>query len=271
MSTRQSRSASIPIPRSSSSTSPARNIESVISIPFTASFTAPPRPRLASAQAIPISHHRSPDDPRAGVRGVRNSASSISPTRPTARSLTHSSPSVPLRSSPRSNGFEPRVIRADSSRTVDPACLPSSSSSLPRTRRPSATGPRASSNQRTLSGPLPPPSALPSTSFARPAYLEHSALRHMLQTEAPPSLPPSRKSGVLRRSLSPPSDSEDEGSPPPRRITPTVDPSPQVLNLPTRWSERYRHELLSISPDGRDVTYQGTHEFKFLLYCILIV
>ncbi|KAJ7139527.1 hypothetical protein C8R44DRAFT_764701 [Mycena epipterygia] len=257
MSTRQSRSASIPIPRSSSSTSPARNIESVISIPFTASYTAPPRPRLASAQAIPISQHRSGDDNRTSVRGVRNSASSISPTRPSARSLTHSSPSIPVRSSPRSNGFEPRVIRGDSSRSVDPACLPSSSSSLPRTRRPSATGPRAPSSHRTLSGPLSPPSPPRSTSFARPAYLEHSALRHILQTEAPPSLPPSRKAALSRRSSSPPSDSDDEGSPPPRRLTPTLDSSPQVLNLPTRWSERYRHELLSISSDGRDITYQG--------------
>ncbi|KAJ6573966.1 SPRY-domain-containing protein [Mycena vulgaris] len=257
MSTRQSRSASIPIPRTSSSTSPARNIESVISIPFTASHTAPPRPRLASAQAIPISHHRGADVPTASLRGVRNSAFSISPTRPSARSLTHSSPSIPVRSSPRSNGFEPRVIRADSSRSVDPACLPFSSTSLPRTRRPSATGPRTPSTHRTLSGSVPPPSPPRPTSFARPAYLEHSALRHMLQTEAPPSLPPSRKAGLVRRSLSPTSDSDDEGSPPPRRLTPALDPSPQVLNLPTRWSERYRHELLSISSDGRDVTYQG--------------
>lgn len=258
MSTRQSRSASIPIPRSSSSTSPARNIESVISIPFTAPYTAPPRPRLATAQAIPIVHHRSGDDPRAGVRGVRNSiAASISPTRPSARSLTLPSPSLPVRSSPRSNGFEPRVIRADSPRSVDPSCLPSSSSSLPRTRRASATGPRTPSSQRTLSGSLPQPSPPRPTSFTRPAYLEHSALRHLLQTEAPPALPPSRKAGPSRRPLTPSSDSEDDGSPPPRRLTPSVNPSPQVLNLPTRWSERYRHELLSISADGRDVTYQG--------------
>ncbi|KAF7340135.1 Ran-binding protein [Mycena venus] len=256
MSMRQSRSASIPIPRSSSSTSPARNIESVISIPFSASFTAPPRPRLATAQAIPIAHHRSADD-RAGVRGVRNSASSISPTRPSARSLTHSSPSLPVRSSQRSNGFEPRVIRADSPRSVDPASLPSTSSSLPRTRKASATGPRTPSSHRTVSGPLQPSSPPRPTSFTRPSYLEHSALRHLLQTEAPPTLPPSRKAGPSRRSLTPSTDSDDDGSPPPRRVTPTVNPSPQVLHLPTRWSERYRHELLSISTDGRDVTYQG--------------
>ncbi|KAJ7151584.1 SPRY-domain-containing protein [Mycena filopes] len=258
MSMRQSRSASIPIPRSSSSTSPTRNIESVISIPFTASYTAPPRPRLATAQAIPITHHRSTgDDPRASVRGVRNSAPSISPTRPSARSLTYSSPSIPLRSSPRSNGFEPRVIRADSSRSVEPAYLPSSSSSLPRARKSSASVPRAPSSHRTVSGPLPPPSPPRPTSFTRPAYLEHSALRHLLQTEGPPSLPPSRKAGPSSRRSSSPSDSDEDGSPPPRRVTPDVNTLPEVLNLPTRWSEHYRHELLSISPDGRDVTYQG--------------
>ncbi|KAF8213685.1 hypothetical protein K438DRAFT_1707519 [Mycena galopus ATCC 62051] len=255
MSMRQSRSASIPIPRSSSSTSPARNIESVISIPFTASYTAPPRPRLATAQAIPISQHRSGDDPRAGVRGVRNSAPSTSPTRPSARSFTHSSPSIPVRSAPRSHGFEPRVIRADSPRSIDPTSLPSSS--LPRARKPSATGLPAPSSHRTVSGPLPPASPPRPTSFTRPAYLEHSALRHLLQTEAPPSPPPSRKAGPSRRSLTPSTDSDDDGSPPPRRVVPTANPSPQVLQLPTRWSECYRHELLSISPDGRDVTYQG--------------
>ncbi|KAJ7618362.1 concanavalin A-like lectin/glucanase domain-containing protein [Mycena rosella] len=38
---------------------------------------------------------------------------------------------------------------------------------------------------------------------------------------------------------------------------PALDPSPQVLHLPSRWSERYRHDLLSVSTDGRDVTYSG--------------
>ncbi|KAJ7785713.1 concanavalin A-like lectin/glucanase domain-containing protein, partial [Mycena metata] len=60
-----------------------------------------------------------------------------------------------------------------------------------------------------------------------------------------------------RRASSPSTDSEeDDASPPPRRVTP-ANSLPQVLNLPTRWSEQYRHELLSISGDGRDVTYQG--------------
>ncbi|KAJ7630430.1 SPRY-domain-containing protein [Roridomyces roridus] len=227
MSVRQSRSASIPIPRTSSSTSPTRNIESVISIPFA---PPPPRPRLASAQVIPIAHHHS-DDPRASVRGARFGASSVSPTRPSAHSP----------------------------RTTDPACLSTSSSSsptLPRARRPSATGPRTPSSNRAVSG-LFPPAPAPRTSFTRPAYLEHSALRHLLQTESLPTIAPSRKQGQ-QRSLSPATDSDDEGSPPPRRATPVPDSSSQMLKLPTRMSESCRHELLSISPDGRDVTYQET-------------
>ncbi|KAK7064734.1 Ran-binding protein, partial [Favolaschia claudopus] len=255
MSMRQSRSATIPIPRSSSSTSPARNIESVISIPFAAPYTAPPRPRLATAQAIPIAHHRSAEG---SVRGARNSVPSLSPARPSARSFTHSSPVIPVRSSPRSTGFEPRVIHAASPRSTDPASVPSSST-VPRARKPSATGARAPTSHRTVSGPLHTTSPPRTTPFTRPAYLEHSALRDLLQTEAPPSMPAKRKvvQETSRRSLTPETESDDDGSPPPRRVPPTVTPSPQVLHLPTRWSERFRHELLSISPDGRDVTYQG--------------
>lgn len=31
----------------------------------------------------------------------------------------------------------------------------------------------------------------------------------------------------------------------------------QPLKLPTRWSEQDRHQNLSVSPDGRDLTYHG--------------
>ncbi|KAF7319872.1 Ran-binding protein [Mycena kentingensis (nom. inval.)] len=255
---RTARSASIPIPRNpSSSTSPARNnIESAIGMPFgAASYT--PSPRSRTTQPIPIAQNRS----EASVRGLRASAAaapSVSPTRPVARSLTHSSPSIIVRNSPRSSPFEPRVIRADSARSIDPACLPTSPSSpLPRTRRPSssANAARVSGSQRSASTSTHSLPVVPSTSFARPAYLEQSAMRHLLQTEPPPTLPPARKSGTASsRSMSPDSDSEDEGSPPPRQ---RLNASPEVLRLPTRFSERYRHDLLSISSDGRDVTYQG--------------
>ncbi|KAJ7071552.1 SPRY-domain-containing protein [Mycena amicta] len=259
---RSSRSASIPIPRNPTSSSPARNIESVISLPFgSASYTASPRSR--GPQPIPITLNRSAEDSRAGVRSVRSTiAASISPTRPAVRSLAQSSPSITTRNSPRSP-FEPRVIRADSPRSVatDPACLSTSPTSpLARPRRPSssATAPRASSSQRSPSGTAQNTPASQTTAFTRPAYLEESAMRHLLQTEAPPAILPTRKPGQpSRRSLSPSSDSEEEGSPPPQRPTPTLNASPEVLHLPTRWNEHCRHESLSISPDGRDITFQG--------------
>ncbi|KAF7306438.1 Ran-binding protein [Mycena indigotica] len=262
---RPARSASIPIPRNTVTSSSARNIESVISLPFGSSpFT--PSPRSRGPQPIPIAQNRSAEEQRTSVRNVRGSSSvatSISPTRPAARSLTHSSPNLITRSSPRSSPFEPRVIRAESVRvaTIDPACLSTSpSSSLPRTRRPSSTvtTPRVSSSHRNPSGITQTTPALQLPTFARPTYLEESALRHLLQTEAPPSISPHRKSAQSnQRSLSSSSDSDEEGSPPPRRRNPTSYASPDVLRLPTRWSETYRNDLLSISADGRDITFQG--------------
>lgn len=32
------------------------------------------------------------------------------------------------------------------------------------------------------------------------------------------------------------------------------------LKLPTRWSERIRHQSLSVSPDGRELTFNGLHD-----------
>ena len=37
------------------------------------------------------------------------------------------------------------------------------------------------------------------------------------------------------------------------------------LKLPTRWSERIRHPSLSVSPDGRELTFNGIyHPFPLL-------
>ncbi|CAK5279857.1 unnamed protein product [Mycena citricolor] len=249
MSTRQSRSGSIPTPRAGSSTSPTRNIESVISIPFSTYNAPPPRPRISTAQPISV-QYRNSDDPRAR----RSNPASLPPTRSSAaRSMSYSAPGISLRSSSRPSTFEPRIVRADS---ADPACLPSSSSassfSIPpaRPRRTSAAG--VQTQRATLAPAANVTVPARPTPFTCPAYLEHSALRHLLQTEAPPVLPPSRKAAVTRRSPTP-SDSDDDGSPPPRRSTSMS----MNITIPTRWSERHRHETLSISEDGRDVTYQG--------------
>lgn len=266
---RHGRSSSIPIPRTAaSSTSPNRNIEAVISIPFSAGVGR--RPRL-SATSIPQSSTLTDGIGSYGVRGSSTFASSPS-TRPTARSLTLAS-AIPNRGSPRSTGtFEPRVIRADTSRGSDNPCLPSSSTSPTRIRRSSAAGVRAPSSQRRSPGRGLNVTPAPPVSFPRPAYLEHSSLRHLLRTEAPPSRNADGNMGEIdffinrpntsRSSMSPQTDSDDESNiSVPRDLPPTlphvVVASSDTLRLPTRWSEQDRSPYLSVSADGRDLTYHG--------------
>ncbi|KAI0271606.1 hypothetical protein BC834DRAFT_1025347 [Gloeopeniophorella convolvens] len=243
--------------------------------------------------------------PRAPLPPLEDIISSLSPTNTRL-------PSVPIpRPSPRSiptvgtlshSPTFPRIIRASNATSppaqstglswADVACSPPLSTSPTRTRRPSA-GPlslRSPSLHRPGShphaGPSSPHSALHQTPapFPRPAYLEHSALRHLLQTELPPNLPPSRYSqstfyqplprqnhASLTPALIDDSDAESSASPPPR-LTPqgpastgTKSPhegvamvgSSPVFRLPTRWSEQDRHSYLSVSSDGRDLTYHG--------------
>ena len=250
MTSRQTRSPSIPIPRSTSAT-PGR--------PFTPII----RPRISSAGT---SIHRAVDEYRslsvAGMRGSSSLATS-SPMRMTTRSFAHSS-GMPNRISPRSlTVFEPRVIR-DTSRTTDNLCASSSSTSPSRNRRPSTAETKISSTQKPSVAYPPTPTPAPNT-FPRPAYLEHSALRHLLQTDSPPNLPLLRTNGEVQfsatraRAPSTPTDSDDESN---VSLPQEVPPAPlfshyPILRLPTRWSEKYRHPSLSISSDGRELSFQG--------------
>ncbi|KAG5646863.1 hypothetical protein DXG03_001939 [Asterophora parasitica] len=267
MTTRPTRSASIPIgPRGASSHSPGgRNIESVISIPFAAA----PRPRISSAQSIPRS---TVDDHRGlgvsyGARGSSSTAIATSPPRPTARSMAFNSASG-RHSYRASSTFEPRVIRAggEVSHSVDAACLPSTSPVRPRRQSTTASG-RGASTQRPIPGVAVPASQAPPVSFPRPSYLDHSVLRHLLQIDTPPTLPPSRKADpahehhVVSSPITATSDSDEESNvSPPRELRSAplpVVPQNQILRLPTRWSDQFRHALLSVSGDGRDLTYHG--------------
>lgn len=119
-------------------------------------------------------------------------------------------------------------------------------------------------------GPFPADSA----PFPRPAYLDHSALRHLLQTDAPfqPSssskLDPAARTeyagGRRRAQRSPSFDSDEEDTIPPSEMSSRQQQennplmSSALLRLPTRWSEEYRSPMLSVSADGRDLTYQGS-------------
>ena len=150
----------------------------------------------------------------------------------------------------------------------------------------------ASPNQRAGSHTIPQLSSpqsvspLPSVPFQRPAYLEHSSLKHLLQTEFPPLLPPGRYGrdvDVLdddqnfrnatqpypRRRRTPLIESDDEDPfTPPREVPPLVSAYPPsstlspVLRLPTRWSDQDRHLSLSVSSDGRELTFVGKLGFQ---------
>jgi Ran-binding protein 9/10 len=185
--------------------------------------------------------------------------------------------------------FEPRVIRSPGvsrGSCVDIALLPSATgnqrvstsntqSAIPISQRAeSFTSSQLSSHQ--------PVGPLPSVPFQRPAYLEHSSLKHLLQTEFPPLLPLGRYGNDIsaldddqnsrnatlsfpRRRRTPLIESDDEDPfTPPREFPPSISAYPPgsialspVLRLPTRWSDQDRHLSLSVSSDGRELTFVG--------------
>lgn len=254
MNTRPSRSSSIPIPRSSLSSGPNRNIESLISIP---QYGSPSRPQRHNA----ASHaYRS-------ISGSNNNPSA-SPTRnPHSASI-----SVPARNSMHS--FEPRIIRGSgtemqpSSGSECPTLSqPQLSTSHSHTRRASMTSLRTS-NKSLKTQHIARPA---SVTFSRPAYLEYSSLRHLLQVEVPTSPVSTRRAdlSVAARSqpysaaMSPPSDIDDDSTatPPPRDLHPPPTSPPLAtqdtpFRLPTRWSDH--HQNLSLSSDGRELTCDGS-------------
>ncbi|KAH9913132.1 SPRY-domain-containing protein [Epithele typhae] len=267
MATRHSRSASIPIPP----TSVARNLESVIPLSFNPS--APARPRLSSigTSASPIFAHPTTSP----ARSVSMSYASAIATSPRGR------PTGPSQASP-TPLFEPRIIRAAPSPNPsrDAACNPASAS--PTHTRRLSSGIRA----HTPHGPTAPAHRTPSSTtvghalpqgFPRPAYLESSSLRSMLYTEAPriparfpvtahdsrssaSPAPPVIPYPYLGRELTPVVDSDDESlttSPPPTVGGVTMISTNTVLMLPTRWSEQERAPSLSVSLDGRELTFTG--------------
>jgi len=230
------------------------------------SYPAVVRPRTSGA--LSLVHRAAADYRNLSVTGIRGSSSlaTTSPIRAT-RSGTHTS-ALSNRTSPRSlTTFEPRVIRAETSQNSDSPCAPSSSTPPTRTQRSGGSDSKFSTVQSSSAGPRPstPP---PSNTFPRPSYLEHSSLRDFLQPEALsdalPS-PPLRTVGeaqfnVTRRRASPSQlDSDDEGtfSPPREASLPPYFSHYPILRLPTRWSDQTRHLLLSISSDGRELSYQG--------------
>ncbi|GJE96818.1 SPRY-domain-containing protein [Phanerochaete sordida] len=279
MAARPSRSASIPIPGST-----GRSIEDIISMPFTS--TTPSRARLVSGTRLHIPS--SPERPLSG-----RMAASTSPVRTVSGGYPTAWARPPAQHTASAPVFEPRIIRA----TAEPGCTPAPATpvqlSPSRTRRPSvrrqsttAAPTIATTTPRTSAPPIAASSSSSSTAaptaFPRPAYLEHSALRDLLYTDAAPSHAPSSVAETatasrmstpvpvpypyLRRDTSPGMDTDEESmgsSPPPISRTPAPAPAPgalltnPALRLPTRWSEQDRHHLLTVSGDGRELTFYG--------------
>ena len=254
MNTRPSRSSSIPIPRSTSSSGANRNIESLISIPQYGSS----RSQRHNAERLHPSH---------AFRSTSGNPSASPIQNPRSVSI-----SVPGRNSTQTS-FEPRIIRGSGTERTEPSpgseCpTPSQQLSTPhsQTRRASVTNLRTSNKSLT-----PQLIARPtSVTFSRPAYLEYSSLRHLLQAEVPVSPLSSRRadSSVSVRSqsysvaMSTSSDIDDDGSatPLPHDLRPISASLPLAtqdtpFRLPTRWGDH--HPNLSLSLDGRELTYEG--------------
>lgn len=266
MNPRPSRSSSIPIPRSASASNPARSIEALIPIPF-----VPPPARHIQGAGSSYSARTSTEPRRVGSsEGVRGSSSfygriSTSPTRSYSLQSASLASSIPGRSASRST-YEPRVVRGTSSERVSASDLeygPQPSTSPSHNRRSSL---RASASQKPIV-PLHVVSRTTPVAFPRPTYLDHSSLRHLLQTEAPILPIPTRKIEVSSHPSGRPHYSDDDddstslSSSPAQNSTAARStgfiPQDKILKLPTRWSDQDRHTHLNVHPDGRELTHQG--------------
>ena len=257
-------------------------------MPFSA--TTATRPRLVSGGSTRAAVAPSPE--RTTTGRVASPASPVRTLSAGYATALHRGPSQ----SPTATYFEPRVIRPTSSTgyTADSSvCVPTS---VTRTRRPSvprvtnlSTASISPSVLRS-SVPLPStqttPTAPQSPPFQRPTYLEQSSLRDLLYTDAPPprssnpltselahhgqsswaNTPPPAPYPYLRRDQSPSADTDEESvasPPPPPSQSARATPAPStllthpVLRLPTRWNEQDRHPALTVSSDGRELTFYG--------------
>ena len=142
--------------------------------------------------------------------------------------------------------FEPRVIRA-APESSHPPCQPLNS------RSSSILRPAASQS-------IPSVQHSTSPSFLRPSYLENSAFRQLLLLEQPLYTIPSRKLDSMRThpsALPASSDSDDDSTATPPRDT-VLPPKEYSFKLPTCWSDQDRHNLLNVSLNGRELSYQGS-------------
>lgn len=168
-----------------------------------------------------------------------------------------------------SSSFQPRVIRASSSavaashdpisygtrHSVSPVRHRAQSSSL--LSRPQVT-PRVHSTA--LRAQEPP--------FETPAYLSHVVLSNLFHGGPPPLQTHILESRVTSEAPSSMTDSDESTQGDPhipgfRRRHRHTSPKelvswPTILPLPTQWSESDKSPHLTVGPDGRDVSFNGT-------------
>lgn len=234
------------------------------------------RPNRAAPIPIPM--------PPSGVRSLDN-AISIPHRFPSSSSFAMSPPSL-VRSVPRASlsssrgsprvPYEPRIIRASNPTPTD-RCLQPPATTHGRRASASAHPARSATRSSPATQADAPAQVVTTDTFPRPAYLDHSTFRGLLHTDPSSPLPrrdahtPARTpSSSAGSTMTPSTDSDDDYSTPPRRATaPTPQPAPAqpqaVFTLPTRWSVTDRSNHLTISPDGRDLTYTGMSQHMTVL------
>lgn len=229
------------------------------------------RPNRAAPIPIPM--------PPSGVRSLDN-AISIPHRFPSSSSFATSPPSL-VRSVPRASlsssrgsprvPYEPRIVRASHPATADRCLQPPVSTTHARRASTSPHQARSATRSSANTQADAPPLVVTTDTFPRPAYLDHSTFRDLLHTD-PSCSSLRRDASTLARTtpassvastMTPSTDSDDDHSTPPRRTVATTPlPAPlqpqAVFSLPTRWSVTDRSNHLTISQDGRDLTYTGT-------------
>jgi hypothetical protein len=234
----------VPIPSSSSTRSTSR-LENVL-----ASFEDPRGLRFRRDSG----HHGASLSQSTAPAPIPSSTASMTP--PTY-SLSHTT----------SNSYQPRVVRASSSAVtagLDPPFVTRHSISPTRHRTHSS-----SLVSRPPAAPRPNPAAprAQSPPFAPPAYLAHTVLSGLFHggSNSPQSHTPETR--ATPEASSPMTDSDDSvhgethtsGT---RRRYRTQTPKelvswPTVLPLPIQWNENDKSPHLTVSPNGREVSFNG--------------
>lgn len=160
------------------------------------------------------------------------------------------------------SSFQPRIIRAPDSHGTTNIYAPSISHSPTRIR--SNTNTKPLFNIRPASTRIVNNQGTPS--FEAPSYLSNAVLGSRMHGGPLPPQPVLPEPRIVPETRSGMSDSDDdptlpENSPPRRHGSrQTSSTWPAAFSIPTQWNESDKSPYLIISPNGRDVTFNGLYE-----------